>query len=97
MMTQHRKPITREQYERAIANNRIIPDADRSEIFDSAELYGYGVYCPTAIEEDGAFLFGMLAGSCITSFLIAVITDIREKIIDRRWKRLMEEDDDECK
>lgn len=44
---------------------------------------------------DRAFLFGMLAGSCITSFLIVVITEIREKIIDRRWKRLMEEDDDE--
>ena len=26
MMTQHRKQITREQYERAIANNRIILD-----------------------------------------------------------------------
>lgn len=51
-------------------------------------------------EIDWAFLFGMLAGSCIsciTAFLIAVITEIREKIIDRRWKRLMEEDDDECK
>lgn len=48
-------------------------------------------------EIERAFLFGMLAGSCITSFLIAVITEIREKIIDRRWKRLMEEDDDECK
>lgn len=48
-------------------------------------------------EIDRAFLFGMLAGSYIASFLIAVITEIREKIIDRRWKRLMEEDDDECK
>lgn len=43
---------------------------------------------------DRAFLFGMLAGSCIASFLIAIITRIREKIIDRRWKRLREEDDD---
>lgn len=42
-------------------------------------------------EIDRAFLFGMLVGSCITSFLIAVITEIREKIIDRRWKRLKQE------
>ena len=40
---------------------------------------------------DLAFLLGMLAGSCITSFLIAVITEIRERIIDRRWKRLKQE------
>lgn len=63
MMTQHRKPITKEQYERAIANNRIIPDADRGEIFDSAELYGYGVYCPTAIEENGEYFVEYELGS----------------------------------
>lgn len=63
MMTQHRKQITREQYERAIANNRIIPDADRSEIFDYAELYGYGVYCPVAEEENGAYFVRYDLGS----------------------------------
>ena len=63
MMTNHRKPITQEQYERAIANNRIIPEADRREIFNSAELYGYGVYCPTAIEEDGAYFVCYELGS----------------------------------
>ena len=63
MMTQHRKPITQEQYDRAMQNNRIIPESDRSEIFDSAELYGYGVYCPTAIEEDGAYFVDYELGS----------------------------------
>ena len=62
-MTQHRKPITQEQYDRAMQNNRIIPEADRSEIFDSAELYGYGVYCPVAVEEDGAYFVEYELGS----------------------------------
>ena len=62
MMTQHRKTITKEQYDEAMRNNGFI-SSDNAEIFDAAERYGYGVYCPVAEEENGAYFVEYELGS----------------------------------
>lgn len=52
-----RRRITKEQYERAIKeHNGYIAPEDKSEIFTSSELLGYGVYTPIA-HKDGEDYF----------------------------------------
>lgn len=63
MMTQHRKPITKEQYERAMEHGGFIYWEDRRAIFDSAELDGYGVYLPMARKEGDEYYVSYELGS----------------------------------
>lgn len=71
MRTGYRRKITKEQYDRAIEHNKklheeqpdFIPlmahpylcESDLCSVFNEAELYGYGVYCPSVHEEDGEY------------------------------------------
>ena len=46
MLISAEKPITKEQYCRAMVNHGYIDEVDMGIIFDDALLYGYGVYSP---------------------------------------------------
>ena len=50
-----RRPITKEQYDRAMKNNSYITETDARVIFTDAERFGYGVYCDRAVEIDGEY------------------------------------------
>lgn len=48
MLIRAEKPITREQYCRAMVNHGYIDKVDMGIIFDDAERFGYGIYSPVA-------------------------------------------------
>lgn len=62
-MGKYEREITKEQYERAMKYNGLIPDEDRGDIFTISELWGYGVYLPTAFERDGKYFVSFELGS----------------------------------
>lgn len=41
------KQITKEQYERGVANRGYLTKEDAETVFDDSERLGYGVYSPT--------------------------------------------------
>lgn len=49
------REITKEQYERAMANNRYITDDDSLDVFTITELRGYGVYGDQVFQREGKF------------------------------------------
>lgn len=49
------RPITKEQYERGVANNGYLTKEDRELVFSQAELYGYGVYGAVVYENNGEY------------------------------------------
>lgn len=48
MLISAEKPITKEQYCRAMVNHGYIDEVDMGIIFSDALLYAYGVYSPVA-------------------------------------------------
>lgn len=59
------REITKEQYDRAMANSGYITEADKLEVFSVSELYGYGVYSPMVRNDNGKFMVSFLRGeSC---------------------------------
>ena len=44
MLISAEKPITKEQYCRAMVNHGYIDKVDMGIIFDDSEVYGYGIY-----------------------------------------------------
>lgn len=54
-MTACERKITKEQYERAVANGRYLTDDDMQRVFSRAELFGYGIYTPIVHERDGDY------------------------------------------
>lgn len=64
-MTKYRRKITKEQYERAMLNNGILTEDDEKSVFSYSERFGYGVYMPSVIEEQGEYYTTfLLGGSC---------------------------------
>ena len=47
-MERDERPITKEQYDRAMLNHGYIDEVDMPDIFSVAEICGYGVYSPVA-------------------------------------------------
>lgn len=62
-MTDHVKTISKEVYDRAMANNGYITGSDERKIFSDAELWGYGVYRPKAMEKEGQYYCTYSLGS----------------------------------
>lgn len=58
-----RKNITKEQYERGMANGGFVAKEDRENIFSIAEMCGYGVYMPRVAEENGKYIVNYELGS----------------------------------
>lgn len=59
------REITKEIYEKAAANNGIIPESAYSDIFSEAEVIGYGVYFARAFCVGGKYLVQyQLGDSC---------------------------------
>ena len=54
-MKQHEKRISKEVYDRAIANNGHITSEDEAEIFGYIERCVYGIYRTVAFELDGKY------------------------------------------
>lgn len=64
-MKTYEKEIPKDIYDRAAANNGIVPESAYSEIFSVSELIGYGVYLVRAIQKDGKFIVSYQMGdSC---------------------------------
>ena len=62
-MTKYQRKITKEQYERAMLNNSFLTEEDEKDIFTVSELYGYGVYLPIVIKEQGEYYVTFKLGS----------------------------------
>ena len=54
-MRTHEKKISKEVYDRAIANNGHITSEDELTVFNEIERWGYGVYRTNVIERDGEY------------------------------------------
>ena len=54
-MKQDVRTISREIYDRAMANNGHLASEDFCKVYSVAELCGYGVYGPQVFKEDGVF------------------------------------------
>lgn len=63
MMPVCKREITKEQYDRAMKNNRYIAKEDKETVFTPSELYGYGVYDDSVCEEDGKYFVEFVTGS----------------------------------
>jgi len=46
------KEITKDVYDRAMANHRMITEEDRLAVFSRCEIFGYGIYS-TKVHTDG--------------------------------------------
>lgn len=57
-----KREITKEKYEKIMEKNGFVSSND-SEIFDDWEIWGYGVYSPKALEEDGKYYVKFERGS----------------------------------
>ena len=55
-MTQMKRTITKEVYDRAVANKGYITSADQYEVFTVDEIYGYGVYCAKVEKEADQYI-----------------------------------------
>lgn len=58
-----RREITKEQYDRAKANNSYLIDSDREEVFSDSERCGYGVYGGSVMEDGGKYYVLFSLGS----------------------------------
>ena len=54
-MKEYEKKISKEIYDKAVANNGIVPESAYSDIFSVSELIGYGVYLVRPFEKDGKY------------------------------------------
>lgn len=54
-MRTYEKEISKEIYDKAVANNGTVPDSAYKDIFSVSELIGYGVYRVSAFEKDGKY------------------------------------------
>lgn len=54
-MKTYEKEISKELYDKAIANNWTIPESAYSDIFSIGELAGYGVYHVRPFEKNGKY------------------------------------------
>lgn len=57
------REITKEIYDRAIKNRNYVAEEDRNEVWDIAELCGYGIYGDQVCEEDGKYFVKYYRGS----------------------------------
>ena len=55
--------ITKDIYDRAMANRRYIAPEDMPKLFTKAQLCGYGVYSAMAYEKDGKYYCSYCMGS----------------------------------
>lgn len=55
-MREYTKEIDKEVYDRAVANNNSITNADEEKIFSTSIRYGYGLYGTRVFEEDGKYM-----------------------------------------
>ena len=55
--------ITKDIYDRAMANRRYIAPEDMPKLFTKAQLCGYGVYSAMAYEKDGKYFCSYCMGS----------------------------------
>lgn len=64
-MKRYTREITKEQYDRAMKNNKYITEEDKKTIFTESEIWGYGVYSPKVAEKDGKYYVNYESGdSC---------------------------------
>ena len=64
-MTSYKRTITKEIYERAVANHDHIASEDYDKVFSESERYGYGVYGTYVFEKDGEYFVRFSLGdSC---------------------------------
>lgn len=64
-MTEHRRKIEKDVYDRAMNNGRSLTREDYGKVFDAAELMGYGVYGERVYEENGEyFVWFQMGSSC---------------------------------
>lgn len=62
-MTQMKRTITKEVYDRAVANKGYITSADQYEVFTTDEIYGYGVYCAKVEKEADQYIVNFMRGN----------------------------------
>lgn len=62
-MTEHRRKISKEIYDRAKERKGCLTREDYGKVFDDTELMGYGVYGARAYEENGEFFVWFQMGS----------------------------------
>ena len=62
-MTQMKRTITKEVYDRAITNHGYITSADQYEVFTTDEIYGYGVYCAKVEKEADQYIVNFMRGN----------------------------------
>lgn len=55
--------ITKDIYDRAMANRRYIVPEDMPKLFTKAQLCGYGVYSEMVYEKDGKYFCSYCMGS----------------------------------
>ena len=58
-----KREITKEQYDKIMKDNNRFSNDILEEIFSQAELYGYGIYSPNAVEIDGKYYVSYWMGS----------------------------------
>ena len=59
------REISKEIYDRAQAKNGYVLEEDMGKVWDSSELWGYGVYDGTTFEQNGKFFVRYCLGdSC---------------------------------
>lgn len=63
MMQPMKREITKEQYNRAVENHRILTAIDRETVFSVCERYGYGVYGGSVSEDGGKYYVHFSLGS----------------------------------
>ena len=62
-MDRYERKISKEIYDRAVANKGYIASEDMSKVFDICQLAGYGVYLPLVFERDGEYFVSYEMGS----------------------------------
>ena len=64
-MTDHKREISKEVYDRATQNGGVITEQDKERLFSSADLYGYGVYGAHAYMDGDKYMMSYSMGdSC---------------------------------
>lgn len=62
-MEKYERKISKEIYDRAVANRGYIVSEDMNKVFDICQLCGYGVYLPLVFERDGEYFVSYEMGS----------------------------------
>lgn len=55
MLIPKERKITKAQYDRAMANRRMLTEEDKRHVFSTSELYGYGIYSTSVLERGGEY------------------------------------------